>query len=184
MNFTASSGVSEYAGQYDREVRFLTGGAVDVHDTTPESSTAAPIADDGTIRLSIGTALSEIGKVIDLLEDELALRQVPLPLVQIAQTVADELVTNVIRHGCRDDRPHTIDVFVAVRENGLTLGVSDDGIPFDPFASPAHGLSRPIEKGPAGGMGIPLVRRLAAECRYARVDGRNHVTVILKQPAP
>ena len=184
MNFTAACGVSEYAGQYDREVRLLTGGSVDVHDTTPESSTAARIADVGTIRLSIGTALSEIGKVIDLLEDELALRQVPLPLVQTAQTVADELVTNVIRHGCRDDRPHTIDVSVAVRENGLTLRVSDDGIPFDPFATPATGLNRPIEARPAGGLGIPLVRRLAAECRYARVDGRNHVTVILKQPAP
>jgi anti-sigma regulatory factor (Ser/Thr protein kinase) len=98
--------------------------------------------------------------------------------------VADELVTNVIRHGCRDDRPHTIDVSVAVREDGLTLRISDDGIPFDPFAAPALGLNRPIEARPAAGLGIPLVRRLSAECCYARVDGQNQVTVILKQPAP
>jgi anti-sigma regulatory factor (Ser/Thr protein kinase) len=154
-----------------------------LHDTPPETTAVGPMADAETFHLSIGAAPSDIGRVIDLLEDELAVRQVPLPLVQMAQTVADELVTNVIRHGFRDDRPHTIDVSVAVRADGLTLRVSDDGIPFDPFERPAPLLNRPIEARPAGGMGIPLVRQLAAECRYARVDGRNQVTVVLRQPA-
>jgi serine/threonine-protein kinase RsbW len=155
---------------------------VDLPDTP--SAATGPLADAGTFHLSLGTALSAIGNVIDLLEAELAVRQVPLQLVQVAQTVADELVTNVIRHGFRDDRPHAIDVSVTVCEDGLTLRVSDDGIPFDPFATPLPGLSRPFEEPPTGGMGIPLVRQLAAEGHYARVDGRNLVTVVLRQPAP
>jgi serine/threonine-protein kinase RsbW len=184
LNFCPSCGVSEYAGQFDRAARFLTGGPVDLHDTPSESSAAGPMPGAGTFHFSIGTALSDIGKVMDLLEDELAVRKVPLQLLQTAQTVADELVTNVIRHGFRDDRPHTIDVSVAVREDGLTLQVSDDGIPFNPFATPAPGPARPIEAQPAGGMGIPLVRQFAAACHYARVGERNQVTVVLKQPAP
>jgi anti-sigma regulatory factor (Ser/Thr protein kinase) len=184
MNFTPSCGVFEYAGQFDRVARFLTGGPVDWHDTPPKTSPAGPMADAGTFRLSIETALSEIGKVMDLLEDELAVRKVPLQLVQAAQTVADELVTNVIRHGCRDDRRHTIDVTVAVGEDALTLQFSDDGIPFNPFDRPAPDLTRPISERQAGGMGIPLVRQLAAEYGYAHVDERNQVTVVLKQPAP
>jgi serine/threonine-protein kinase RsbW len=155
---------------------------VDLPDTP--SAANGPLADAGTFHLSLETALSAIGNVIDLLEAELAVRQVPLQLVQVAQTVADELVTNVIRHGFRDDRPHAIDVSVTVCEDGLTLRVSDDGIPFDPFATPLPGLSRPFEEPPTGGMGIPLVRQLAAEGHYARVDGRNLVTVVLRQPAP
>jgi serine/threonine-protein kinase RsbW len=184
MNRTASCRVYDYAGQRDCEVRFLTGGPVDLPDTPPRTSAAGPIADAGTFHLSIGTALSDIGRVIDLLEEALAVRQVPLPLLQMAQTVADELVTNVIRHGYRDNRAHAIDVTVTVLAGGLTLRISDDGIPFNPFAAPAPGLARPIEARPAGGMGIPLVRQFAADCRYARVDGRNQVTVVLKQPAP
>jgi serine/threonine-protein kinase RsbW len=184
MNFEAPGGVFEYAGQFDRVARFLTGGPVDVRDSPPETSAAGLMADAGTFHLSIGTALSEIGKVMDLLEGELAVRYVPLQLVHTAQTVADELVTNVIRHGCRDDRSHTIDVSVAVREDGLTIRISDDGIPFDPFAGPAPDPARLVEARPAGGMGIPLVRRFATECHYVRVDGRNQVTVVLKQPAP
>jgi serine/threonine-protein kinase RsbW len=184
MNFTAASGVYDYAGQRDDEVRLLTPGeSVDLRDTPPEITAAGPLADPGTFHLSIATALSEIGKVIDLLEDELAARQVPPQLMQMAQTVADELVTNVIRHGAREDRSQTIDVAVAVREDGLTLRISDGGIPFDPFATPAPGLPRPFEEPPTGGMGIPLVRQLAAEGYYARVDGRNHVTVVLRPPA-
>jgi serine/threonine-protein kinase RsbW len=184
VNRAASYRVYDYAGQPDREVRVLTGGPVDLPDTPRDTTAAGPVADAGTFHLSLGTTLSAIGNVIDLLEAELAVRQVPLQLVQMAQTVADELVTNVIRHGFRDDRPHTIDVSVAVREQGLTLRVSDDGVPFDPFATPASGLSRPFEEPPTGGMGIPLIRQLAAEGHYARVDGRNHVTVVLRQPAP
>jgi serine/threonine-protein kinase RsbW len=156
---------------------------VNLPEEQPETGVARTVACTDTFRLSIGNALDDIGKVIDLLEDELAARQVPSQLIQMAQTVADELVTNVIRHGFRDDRPHAIDVFVALREDGLTLRISDDGIPFDPFATPAPGPSRPFEEPPTGGMGIPLIRQLAAEGHYARVDGRNHVTVVLRQPA-
>lgn len=141
------------------------------------------MAEAGTIHFSIGTALSDIGRVIDLLEDELAVREVPLALVQMAQTVADELVTNVIRHGCRDGRPHEIDVAVAVRPGELILQVSDDGIPFSPCNGPAPDPIRLLLERRTGGLGIPLIRQLAAECRYARVDGRNQVTVVLKQPA-
>jgi serine/threonine-protein kinase RsbW len=157
---------------------------VDLPDTPPDTTAAGPLADAGTFHLSPGTALSAIGNVMDLLETELAVRQVPLQLVQIAQTVADELVTNVIRHGFRDDRPHAIDVSVTVGADGLTLRVSDDGIPFDPFAMPAPGILGPFDEPPTCGMGIPLVRQLAAEGHYARVDGRNQVTVVLRQPAP
>ena len=153
---------------------------MDLPDTPPDATVAGQVAAAGTFHLSLGTTLSAIGDVIDLLETELVARQVPLPLVHMAQTVADELVTNVIRHGFRDDRPHTIDVFVALREDGLTLRVSDDGIPFDPFAAPVPGLSRPFEEPPTGGMGIPLIRQLASEGHYARVGGRNQVTVVLK----
>ncbi len=159
-------------------------GPGDSDGRPPEAGMARTAVDAGTFELSIGNALSEIGKTLDLLADDLAVRRVPPQLVHMAQTVADELVTNVIRHGYRDDRPHTIDIAVTVREDGLTLQVSDDGIPFDPFDRPAPDLKRPLEERPVGGLGIHLVRQLAEDCRYARVDGRNRVSVTLREPAP
>jgi anti-sigma regulatory factor (Ser/Thr protein kinase) len=139
------------------------------------------MVDRDSFRLSIGVALSEIGKVIDLLDGELAARRVPPDLSHKAQTVADEMVTNVIRHGYGDDRPHTIDVEVVVYDNVLTLHFSDDGIPFNPWDRPAPDPTRPLGEPQGGGMGIHLVRQLAADCRYARAGGRNQVTVTLRQ---
>ncbi len=50
--------------------------------------------------------------------------------------------------------------------------------------TPAPDLNRPLEERPVGGLGIHLVRQLAEDCRYDRVDGRNRVTVTLREPAP
>lgn len=150
----------------------------------PETCEAREVSFTDTFRFSIGNALGEIGKVIDLLELELDRRRIPSELVHQTQTVADELVTNVIRHGYRDDRPHTIEVIVGVNFDGLTLHLSDDGIPFNPFDRPAQDLTHPIGEPKAGGMGLHLVRQLASDCCYARVDGQNRVTVVLRHPAP
>jgi len=159
-------------------------GPVSSADTLPDGGSPQTAMDPDTIRLSIGNALGEVSTAIDVLRDELSRRRLPPPLIHVAETVADELLSNVIRHGYRDDRPHTIDIAIAVQEDELTLQVSDDGIPFDPFGRPAPDVTRPLEERPVGGLGIHMVRELAARCRYARVDGRNQVTVTLREPAP
>lgn len=150
----------------------------------PETGVARKEACTDTFRLSIGSAIGEIGKVIDLLEVELDARRIPSELVYQTQTVADELVTNVIRHGYLDDQPHAIEVVVGVNADGLTLHLSDDGIPFNPFDRPAPDLTHPIGEPRAGGMGLHLVRQLASDCCYVRDGGRNQVTVVLRRPVP
>jgi len=153
-------------------------------DEPPDSGHPLTGMDTDTIRLSIGNALGEVSTVINVLDDELSRRRLPPPLIHVAETVADELLSNVIRHGYRDDRLHTIDIAIAVGEGALRLEVSDDGIPFDPCSAPAPDLTRPIEERPVGGLGIHLVRELAAHCHYARVGGRNRVTITLREPTP
>ena len=153
-------------------------------DEKPETGVARQVACTDTFRLSIGNAIGEIGKVIDLLEVELGARRIPSELVHQTQTVADELVTNVIRHGYRDDRPHTIEVIVGVNADGLMLHLSDDGIPFNPFDRPAPDLTHPMGEPKTGGMGLHLVRQLASDCCYSRVGGQNQVTVVLRHPVP
>ncbi len=153
-------------------------------DELPDGGSSRTGMDTDAIRLSIGNTLGEAGKAIGVLHDELSRRRLPPPLIHVAETVADEMLSNVIRHGYQDDRLHTIDVAIAVRSDELTLQISDDGIAFDPFSAPAPEVTRPIEERPVGGLGIHLVRELAARCEYARVGGRNQVTLTLREPAP
>lgn len=132
------------------------------------------------IELSIPNTLAGVEAAIDTLSDRMERLQVPPPLVHAAQTVADELLSNAIRHGYRDRALHTIDVRLLVGDGELTLGITDDGVPFDPFAWPAPDLTVPVGDRPTGGLGIHLVRQLSVGQSYTRADGRNHVSVVLR----
>jgi len=58
--------------------------------------------------------------------------------------------------------------------------VSDDGVPFHPLAMPSPDTTRPLDEREPGGLGIHLVRSLATETSYARRDGRNVVSLVMK----
>lgn len=100
--------------------------------------------------------------------------------------ILEELFVNVCTHGngnkgVRDERCR-VDVHCELQEQDgmLHTTFSDTAPAFDPLAGPPPGnrLS-PLEDLPLGGQGLHLVRTLAQEPRYARIDGRNIVTFSL-----
>jgi len=134
------------------------------------------------MRLSIGNAIAEIRQVNDAVEEALDRAAAPPALVPTAHTVIDELLSNVIKYGYADDRPHRIDVAFRIDPEGLTLQFEDDGVRFDPFSRSAPDTTGPLEERSIGGMGIHLVRQLSSACRYERVGDRNVVTVTIPMP--
>lgn len=91
--------------------------------------------------------------------------------------VLEELLSNVIRHGYEDGARHEIGVTLNVGAAEVELEVVDDARAFDPLSAPAYDVEMPLAERRAGGMGIHMVRSLAREIRYRRIDGRNHVDV-------
>jgi anti-sigma regulatory factor (Ser/Thr protein kinase) len=55
--------------------------------------------------------------------------------------------------------------------------VEDDGVAFDPLAAPVPKLDGGVTTRPIGKLGIHIVRSLMNEVSYARVDGRNRLTL-------
>lgn len=94
--------------------------------------------------------------------------------------VLEELFTNTVAHGYagREDGP--IWITLASRPDGIEVIYEDAGPAFDPFLAAPDTRSRHAAKeGPPGGLGVALVRGLSASTRYARVDGRNCITLAL-----
>ena len=60
---------------------------------------------------------------------------------------------------------------------GLRLEIEDDGPRFDPFAVADPETDLSLEERPIGGLGLLLVRTLAAEGRYERRGERNRVVL-------
>lgn len=92
--------------------------------------------------------------------------------------IVDELISNCIAHGTVPGQDTTIRVFVTDLENTVVIEIIDAGPRFDPST---HPISRCPEKGPAaiGGMGLCLVRNLAADFTYTRGQSSNHLRITL-----
>ena len=89
---------------------------------------------------------------------------------------ADELVSNVLTHREGRDRPR-VSLTLTAMPDGLRLEIEDDGPRFDPFAAAAPDTGLPLEDRPIGGLGLLLVKSLAAEGRYERRGEWNVVTL-------
>jgi anti-sigma regulatory factor (Ser/Thr protein kinase) len=89
----------------------------------------------------------------------------------------DELFTNIISYGFRDDLEHLVDIRI-MRENGtLTLCVEDDGIPFNPLKTKKIAPARDIDNCNIGGLGLHLVKKLMDQVCYERYEGKNKLTL-------
>ena len=89
----------------------------------------------------------------------------------------DELFTNIISYGFRDDLEHLVKIQI-MRENcTLTLCVEDDGIPFNPLKAKDIELPCDIEDYKIGGLGLHLVKKLMDQVCYERCEGKNKLTL-------
>jgi serine/threonine-protein kinase RsbW len=87
--------------------------------------------------------------------------------------VLEEIFSNIVFYGFRDQDEHQIDISLSLNDNNLVLEIKDDGIPFNPLESKTPDLETPIEKMEAGGMGIHIVRSLVDEIKYFRKQNKN-----------
>lgn len=118
-----------------------------------------------------------VGKVQRML-DALALANglAPDPVTDM-QVALDEILSNILRNGFGDGRPHRIDVTLSVDARTLRAEIEDDCAPFDPLAVPPPDLGGSLQERRVGGLGIHFVRTLMDQVSYARADGRNRLVV-------
>ena len=94
-----------------------------------------------------------------------------------AAVVIDEIASNIVR--CSGAA--TFDLAYLYRKDGYALVFRDAGTPFNPLERPDPDVAAPPEDRAVGGLGIFMVRRMAASVGYARHDGRNVLTVEMKR---
>jgi anti-sigma regulatory factor (Ser/Thr protein kinase) len=93
----------------------------------------------------------------------------------------DELLANALSHGQtgRDPCSVTVEVEVKLDQERVTVILTDDGTPFDPFGrSAAPDTTLSVEDRPIGGLGIHLVEQLMDKVSYQRREGHNVVVLV------
>jgi serine/threonine-protein kinase RsbW len=131
-----------------------------------------------TIQRTLSRNLTDYLAVAGEVEQFCADNRLPRAVSFKVRLVLEELVLNLIEHavGSATDR---IDLRLELEPGGIVLALEDDGAPFDPRSAPPFDKTRPLEERGPRGMGIHLVRSMAASIAYERIGSRNRLQVVV-----
>jgi anti-sigma regulatory factor (Ser/Thr protein kinase) len=130
-------------------------------------------------RMSIGTepgGVARVGAAFAGFADAHGLREGVRRSLHVA---LDELLKNTIAYGFkgRPEGSGEVTVEVEQRADRVSVTLTDDGKPFDPFAAVAPDTTLSVEVRRIGGLGIHLVRKMMDEVGYERRGDRNVVVL-------
>ena len=111
----------------------------------------------------IATVVSEFGQSNDLSDE----------VIYDIRLVLEEIVSNIIKYGYKDNDDHQIDIQINLESSVLTLEIKDDGNPFDPLEVKNDEVEKPWDERETGGMGIYIVKNLMDKAEYHRVENNN-----------
>jgi serine/threonine-protein kinase RsbW len=99
--------------------------------------------------------------------------------------IVEELACNAIEHGDLSDveaEEQELRVDISIHDSLLALEFRESGAPFNPLSLPSPELDADILDRPTGGLGVHLIRQVAEELHYERVNGCNVLRVSLRIP--
>jgi sigma-B regulation protein RsbU (phosphoserine phosphatase) len=163
------------------DVREFQGRAEQADDITILSTTyyGSPEGEKARVlNLALANQFGEIEKANSAFNEFAETEGIAAPVRRSVNLVLDELLNNVISYAFADEEDHEIEVSFESSNDRLSVTISDDGVPFNPFAGlpPDTGLS--IEQREMGGLGIHLVRKMMDEVSYNRRTDRNVVILV------
>lgn len=97
------------------------------------------------------------------------------------ELVVEEAVSNIMKYSkpSQPDCP----IVLTLKANGrsVTADITDSGAAFNPLReAPEVDTTLPLEERTPGGLGIFLIRNLTHTAAYERRDGKNHLTLTIK----
>jgi anti-sigma regulatory factor (Ser/Thr protein kinase) len=97
-----------------------------------------------------------------------------------AELVFEEIVSNIIRHGCSDHVQCAVEVTIRFDDDALRMNFQDNGPPFDPRTYELPELPRSPEAAMRGGLGLLLVNKASRRIDYEWTrQSKNHLTVTI-----
>ena len=121
--------------------------------------------------------ISEISKLNEFIEEIGNEFSLPPDVVFNLNLVLEEAVVNVINYAYPKEDHQSIWLSATLHEGTIILVLTDTGVAFDPTMVPEADITLSAEDRPIGGLGIFLIRQIMNEVRYARIDGKNILTL-------
>ena len=127
----------------------------------------------GRARIILKNMFSEIERIAAVVSEFGRRNDLPDELIYDLRLVLEEIVSNIIKYGYKDNDEHQIDIQINLEGNILTLEIKDDGNPFNPLEFRNDAVEKPLDERNTGGMGIYIVKNLMDKTEYRRVEDNN-----------
>jgi len=135
------------------------------------------------MQISINNSTSEISLVHKLFSEFAKSMISDISAIQKLSIVIDEVLTNIITHGYRDQDTHVIHISCQIQEGIISLSFEDDGIEFNPLLVEEQEVASELDTRSLGGLGIRLMKGLVDDISYQR-QGKYNLLLIKKQVNP
>lgn len=128
--------------------------------------------------VTIKNRLSEIESVVKGFTEFTEKHEVPDDFRRKISITLDELLNNIISYGYDDEGEHDIEICFDLHEDRLSITVTDDGVPFNPFNQAEPDTEAAAGERQIGGLGIHIVRSIVEKVGYKRSGEKNIVTLV------
>src|SRR5262249_8114123 len=118
--------------------------------------------------------LTEVGRVQEELNELWTTRSLPPDIEPSVSLALEEVLSNVLRHGASNGSSRIQGVF-RVDTEGFEFEVSDAAPEYNPLTRPDPDVNLPLHERRPGGLGVYIVKQLADELSYERLEGRNRL---------
>lgn len=100
------------------------------------------------------------------------------------EVVLEEVVANIVRHGIDGQPGHHVHVEVRLEDGSVCLVIEDDAPAYNPLARPEIDLPDTLDEAQVGGLGVHLVRKMAASVTYEEVPRGDKRSPLLNATRP
>jgi anti-sigma regulatory factor (Ser/Thr protein kinase) len=118
----------------------------------------------------------ELGKLAIILDD-LERYQVPLKTILELNIIIEEVFSSIVSRLKENQKDRTVYITLMLENNQIMVSIKDQNDEFDPTVIPKIDLNAPIEEISFHGLGFHLVRNLADQLSYQRLEGQNLLTL-------
>lgn len=132
------------------------------------------------LHLTLPPESASVTALLDALEGFTDEAELPVKPASRLMLLAEELAANVVMHATGAT---FLMADVALEGATLRFTLTDDGPEYDPLGRAAPDTDAALEDRAEGGLGVHLVRQLAASAEYRREDGRNILGITLDAAA-
>ena len=135
------------------------------------------LATSSGFNLRVKNTFEEIPVMESEIENFARLHEIQDKTINRLNLVIDEIFSNIVKYAYEDSAEHEIEFAVNLRNKTITLIFTDDGKEFNPLKSTDADITLSIDERKIGGLGIQLIKKIADEIEYERMDNRNILTI-------